>query len=153
MHITLLAIGRLKAGPQQDLFNDYVGRLTFRVEVKEIELKRKHPQSVIKVKESEALLAAIPEGSKVIALDERGKSLTSEAFAETLRNWRDSGSAEVCFIIGGADGLHPEVRDKADLVLQFGAMTWPHLMVRVMLAEQLFRAQAIWSGHPYHRDS
>ena len=138
MRVTLLAIGKQKAGPLRDLVQDYARRLTFPFEVKELEEKKKLPPAQLKAREGELILAAIPAESKVIALDERGK-------------WRDEGEGEFVFIIGGADGLDDAVRRRADLILQFGTMVWPHQLVRVMLAEQLFRAQSIWSGHPYHR--
>ena len=86
-----------------------------------------------------------------LALDERGKSLTSEAFAKTLARWRDEGTADVAFVIGGADGLADTLRKRARLLLSLGAMTWPHMLVRGLLAEQLYRAERIWAGHPYHR--
>ena len=88
----------------------------------------------------------------VIALDERGKNLTSADLARKLGQWRDEGRADVAFLIGGADGHGPGVKERADLVLSLGAMTWPHMLVRALLAEQLFRAQCILEGHPYHRE-
>lgn len=104
-----------------------------------------------RAREGEALLAALPDGGRVVALDERGRSEASEAFATRLGRWRDDGVRTVGFIIGGADGLDDAVRKKADLVLSFGAFTWPHMLVRAMLAEQIYRAQSILAGHPYHR--
>ncbi len=135
----------------RDLFQDYARRLTFPFEVREFEEKKKLPPAQLKAREGELILGAIPPESKVIALDERGKSLSSESFATKLGDWRDEGHSDFVFIIGGADGLADEVRRRADLILQLGEMTWPHQLVRVLLAEQLFRAQSIWSGHPYHR--
>lgn len=151
MHVTLLAVGRQKAGPLRDLFQDYARRLIFPFEVREFEEKKKLPPAQLKVREGELILSAISPESKVIALDERGKSFSSEGFATKLGDWRDEGHSDFVFIIGGADGLADEVRRRADLILQLGEMTWPHQLVRVLLAEQLFRAQSIWSGHPYHR--
>lgn len=104
-----------------------------------------------RAREGEALLAAIPGGARIVALDERGRSESSEALANRLGRWRDDGVRTAGFIIGGADGLDESVRKKADLVLSFGALTWPHMLVRAMLAEQLYRAQSILAGHPYHR--
>lgn len=151
MRIWLAAIGRAKPGPEQDLFNQYARRLTPPLTLKEVEEKR--PLAVVerKAKEAELLLAAIPSGATVVALDERGKSLGSEAFAERMGRWRDDGVGDVAFLIGGADGHGDAVRARADLLLGLGAMTWPHMLVRAMVAEQLWRAQAILSGHPYHR--
>lgn len=152
MRATLLAVGRLKAGPLHDLFETFRGRLSFPLTVKEIEEKRPLPAAELKRREGELLLSALPTAAKVVALDERGKALTSAQFAARLAEWVDGGDNEIAFVIGSAEGLHDEVRRRADLVLALGAMTWPHLLVRVLLAEQLFRAQSIWRGHPYHRD-
>jgi 23S rRNA (pseudouridine1915-N3)-methyltransferase len=88
----------------------------------------------------------------LIALDERGKTLGSRDFAGRLKGWEDQGAAEIVFLLGGADGLAPEIRDRASFVLSLGQMTWPHLLARAMLVEQIYRAQQILAGHPYHRD-
>ncbi|MBL6957580.1 MAG: 23S rRNA (pseudouridine(1915)-N(3))-methyltransferase RlmH, partial [Rhodospirillales bacterium] len=100
----------------------------------------------------ELLLGAVPKGAAAVVLDETGKNLGSRAFAEKLSRWRDDGRRDAAFLIGGADGHDGAVLKAADLVLSFGSLTWPHMLVRGMLAEQLFRAQSILSGHPYHRD-
>jgi 23S rRNA (pseudouridine1915-N3)-methyltransferase len=102
--------------------------------------------------EADKLLAQIPKNAVLVALDERGESLDSGTFAQRLGAWRDAGRADLAFVIGGADGLDEEVRRRADLLLSFGRLTWPHMLVRGMLAEQLYRAQQILAGHPYHRD-
>ena len=151
MNILVAAVGRVKPGPERDLFTSYVARLPWRVDVKEIEIKKETALDVRRVREGEALLAAVPEGARIIALDERGKSETSEAFAKRLGRWCDDGVRGVAFIIGGADGLDETVRKRADAVLSFGALTWPHMLVRALLAEQLYRAHTILTGHPYHR--
>jgi 23S rRNA (pseudouridine1915-N3)-methyltransferase len=99
-----------------------------------------------------ALLArAVPEGAVVVALDERGSLMSSPELAATLAQWRDAGRGDVAFLIGGADGLATDLRDRADLSLSFGKMVWPHMLVRVMLVEQLYRAASILAGAPYHR--
>jgi 23S rRNA (pseudouridine1915-N3)-methyltransferase len=98
-----------------------------------------------------AIRAALPEKSVVITLDERGKSIASANFATRISDWRDAGKPALAVVIGGADGLAPELRDTADLVISFSAMTWPHQLVRIMAAEQLYRVTTILSGHPYHR--
>lgn len=103
------------------------------------------------VEEGSAILAAIPAGASVACLDPRGRSLSSEDFSARLGSARDGGTSASCFIIGGADGLAPAVRARADLLLAFGAATFPHQLVRVMLAEQIYRSTTILSGHPYHR--
>ncbi len=101
--------------------------------------------------EAEELLAAVPPGAALVALDERGRDLTSEALAGQLGRWRDEGARAAAFLIGGPDGLGAAARERASLVLSLGRMTWPHMLVRAMLAEQLYRATTILAGHPYHR--
>ena len=96
-------------------------------------------------------MAAVPEGATVVVLDEGGRTLTSAAFARRIGGWRESGVRDLAFLIGGTDGMDESVIGRADLVLSLGSMTWPHLLVRGMLAEQIYRAQTILSGHPYHR--
>jgi 23S rRNA (pseudouridine1915-N3)-methyltransferase len=155
MRLTIAAVGRLRAGPEKTLYDDYVGRLPWPVTLKEIEERRKLSTPQRKAREAELLLKALPEGATgrgiVIALDRRGKALDSEALARAIGGWRDGGARDLAFLIGGAEGLGLAVLERADLVLSMGAMTWPHLLARVMLAEQLYRAAAILSGHPYHR--
>jgi 23S rRNA (pseudouridine1915-N3)-methyltransferase len=102
--------------------------------------------------EAELLSRAIPTGAAVVALDERGQMLTSPDLAGRIAGWRDAGRADLAFVIGGADGLAPALRDRADLVLSFGRLVWPHMLVRVMLAEQIYRSATILSGSPYHRN-
>lgn len=104
-----------------------------------------------KADEARLLTTNIPAGARLIVLDERGKTMGSEAFAADLGAARDSGAPAYALLIGGADGIDPELRAKASLVLAFGAMTWPHQLVRIMAAEQIYRAITILSGHPYHR--
>lgn len=151
MRLWLAAVGRARPGPEQELFNQYVRRLTPPLALKEVEEKRPLPVLERKAREADLLLAAIPAGATVVALDERGATLGSEAFAQRLGRWRDDGVGDVAFLIGGADGHGDTVRGRADLLLGLGAMTWPHMLVRAMITEQLWRAQAILSGHPYHR--
>ena len=151
MRITIAAVGRLRAGPMQDLLAEYLRRLNWPHDLKEVEEKRPLPPGVLKRREGELLLQSLPKPAAVIALDGRGKSLTSEGFARMIEDYRGAGTGDLAFVIGGAEGLSDEVRAAAERSLAFGAMTWPHLLVRVMLAEQLYRAQSILSGHPYHR--
>ena len=151
MQIVIAAIGRAKGGAERELFQTYVERLPWRVDLKEIEIKKEAAVETRKVKEGEALLAAVPEGARIVALDERGRAESSAQFAKRLETWRDGGVRAVAFLIGGADGLSDDVRTRADLIASFGTMTWPHMLVRAMLAEQIYRAQSILAGHPYHR--
>ncbi len=151
MRITLAAVGRAKAGPARDLYELYVKRLSWPLTLKEVDERRALAPAALKASEGERLLAAMPRGARLIALDEAGRSLTSAAFAELLGRWREDGMQDLTIAIGGAEGLAEAVRERADLLLAFGSMTWPHLLVRALAVEQLYRAQTILSGHPYHR--
>ncbi len=151
MRLHILAIGRLRPGPHEALARHYAERITWPLTLREIEEKRPLPPAELVEREAALLLAAMPKGAALVALDARGKSLGSEQFAERLARWRDSGTSDVAFIIGGAEGLADRVLKAAQLVLSLGAMTWPHLLVRGMLLEQFYRAQQILAGHPYHR--
>jgi 23S rRNA (pseudouridine1915-N3)-methyltransferase len=145
----LIAIGRLRSGPEAELFDRYNTRLRPRLTVIELPEERGTPP-VIKRREAAALLSAVPRDAFVVSLDLGGQVMSSEAFASRLGQW--SGlSRPVSFLIGGAEGLDASVIRRADQVLSLGAMTWPHFVVRALLAEQLYRAQAIQQGHPYHR--
>jgi 23S rRNA (pseudouridine1915-N3)-methyltransferase len=148
--IEVAAVGRLKPGPLLDLQRDYAKRIRWPLSIREVEEKRKLAAAELKEREGALLLAGVPETAVAVALDERGAALSSAAFAEKIRGWRDRG-ADVVFLLGGADGHADTVRGRADLLLAFGTMTWPHLLARVMLLEQLYRAQQILAGHPYHR--
>ena len=159
MRIHIAAVGRMKQGPERELVARYLERagqsgrplaLTG-FEVAELPESRASSAAARKAEEAKALHAALPEGV-VVALDERGKSLSSEAFAKQLARWRDDSRPAVSLVIGGADGLDPGFTGNADLVLSFSPLTWPHQLVRIMLAEQLYRATTILSGHPYHRE-
>ena len=140
-----------KAGPERALFEHYAGRIAFALELREIEEKKKLKPQALKKREGELLLAQVPDGAVVVALDEAGKTLSSAAFAKKLGRWRDE-ARDVVFLIGGADGLDGAVKKRADFVISFGSQTWPHLLVRGLLAEQVYRAECILSGHPYHRN-
>lgn len=145
----LLAVGRLRPGPEAALFAEYNGRLRPPLVVTEIAEARGAPAE-IRRREGAAILAAAPEGALLVALDLGGTAPTSEAFAALWTRWDESGRT-LCFAIGGAEGLDPAVLAAAEHRLSLGPLTWPHLLVRGLLAEQLFRAQAIRAGHPYHR--
>ena len=122
------------------------------VTIIEIDEKRRLPAPLLKAREAELILAALPAGALLVALDERGAAWSSRELAGRLAAWRDGGTAALAFAVGGAEGLAAAVLDSAAAVLSLGAMTWPHLLARVMLLEQLYRAQQILAGHPYHRD-
>ena len=155
MRLHICAVGRLRGGPEKALVDDYLTRCgrTGRAlglgpaTVTEIDDRKADGKAA----EAEALLRAAPDGAMLCALDERGVTMTSPDFAARLGRWRDDGAQNAAFVIGGADGLDRTVLDRADLILSFGAMVWPHMLVRVMLAEQLYRAAGILAGTPYHR--
>ena len=151
MRILVAAVGRARKGPERTLFEHFAGRLGGSVQLMEIEEKKPLPAARLKRREGELLLARVPDGAVVVALDSTGRDLTSRAFADQLRAWRDDGVRDLAFLIGGAEGLDAGLLADADLVLSLGPMTWPHLLVRALLAEQLYRAHSILDGHPYHR--
>lgn len=155
MRVTICAVGRLRTGPEKALIGDYTARFgkTGRalglgpLTISEIDERKGGG----KAGEAALLEKALPSGARIIALDERGKLMTSPDFAATLARLRDDGCSDLAFLIGGADGLAPELRARADLSLSFGKMVWPHMLARVMLTEQLYRAATILAGSPYHR--
>ncbi len=159
MRLLLACVGRLKAGAERDLVTRYLDRarglgrsLGFpsvdMVEVGESAARRPGDRMA---EEGAGLLSACPEAARLMVLDPRGRNLSSEDFASSVARQRDEGTGALAFVIGGADGLSPQVRDRADLVVAFGAATFPHQLVRVMLAEQIYRALTIMASHPYHR--
>jgi 23S rRNA (pseudouridine1915-N3)-methyltransferase len=158
LRLTVVAVGRLKTGPERELYDRYAGRVAaagravgLALTVREVAEGRASSPSERMAEEGKAILAALPAGSVLVALDAGGSSLTSEAFAARLAAWRDGGAVDLALAIGGADGLARPVLDRATTKLAFGAMTWPHQLVRLMLAEQVYRAVTILAGHPYHR--
>lgn len=151
LDITIAAVGRMRRGPELDLIDDYRKRLSWAITVREVEEKRPLKAAERKAREGERLLGAVPDGALLVALDERGRQFSSEEFAGQLRKWQESGHRALAFAIGGADGLDRAVTDRATLLLALGRMTWPHMMARSMLVEQLYRAQQIQAGHPYHK--
>jgi 23S rRNA (pseudouridine1915-N3)-methyltransferase len=155
LRLHVCAVGRLRAGPERDLVDDYytrmdrTGRALSLGPVSELEVEDK--KNLGMAAEAVLLERAIPTGALIATLDERGRVLSSPEFAEMLAGWRDGGRQDVAFVIGGADGIDPSLRAKAGFSLSFGRMVWPHMLVRVMLAEQLYRAATILGGGPYHR--
>ncbi|MGE0719645.1 MAG: 23S rRNA (pseudouridine(1915)-N(3))-methyltransferase RlmH [Alphaproteobacteria bacterium] len=154
MRIHVVAVGRARGDPTAALFAEYVRRLPWPVRLHEVEARAGHDRAGgdRTVREDALLAARIPPGATVVALDPRGRTLTSPAFALRIGRWRDDGVVDLAFVLGGADGLTDRMRAASGLLLSLGAMTWPHLLARAMLAEQLFRAHTILSGHPYHRE-
>ncbi|MQY43537.1 23S rRNA (pseudouridine(1915)-N(3))-methyltransferase RlmH [Epibacterium sp. SM1969] len=155
MRIQICAVGRLRAGPEKTLIDDYLTRFdrTGRslglgpARVIEVEDKKNAGMGA----EAQLLRKALPKGAMLCTLDERGKLLSSPEFSNKLAGWRDTGCQDLAFVIGGADGIDASLRAEADFSISFGKMVWPHMMVRLMLAEQIYRAATIQSGSPYHR--
>lgn len=159
MRLVVAAVGKLRSGPESALVHDYLRRardlgrqIGFAgFDLQEVDAPKTLTGPKRQAREGALLLGAAPDSAMLIALDERGKNLASEDFAAVLARGRDDGVKGAAFLIGGADGHDRTVMDAASLTLSFGAATWPHMLVRVMLAEQLYRAMTILSGHPYHR--
>jgi 23S rRNA (pseudouridine1915-N3)-methyltransferase len=159
MKITIAAIGRLKAGPEREIAERLLSRATnagkkvgLSFTTREFPESRAGSSKARKEQEATAISAALPSKAILVALDEHGQAIDSRTFAKHLEKWRDNGVSDVAFAIGGADGHGPSILERSDLKIAFGAMTWPHQLTRLMLAEQLYRAITILSGHPYHRD-
>ena len=158
MRLSLLAVGRLKSGPERELVERYRQRIegmgrslgVAGLDIVELPESRARREDDRRAEEAAALLDKAGP-SVLIAFDERGKSPTSEAFAERVRQWRDEGRSGLACIIGGPDGLDPKIRQRAELVVSFGSLTMPHQVVRALVAEQIYRALTIIAGHPYHR--
>lgn len=155
MRVHLCVVGRLRAGPERDLVDDYLKRfdrsgraLGFGpVSVHEVDDRKGGGMAG----EAALLRKALPGGARLCVMDERGRVLSSPDFARRLAGWRDGGTQDLALVIGGADGIDPSLRGEADFILSFGEMVWPHMLARVMLSEQLYRAASILSGAPYHR--
>lgn len=145
MKVCIVAIGKSKQGsPEQELFDMYKKRLGWSVEVRE-------KNNATQAEEAEFLQKSVPNGAKIVVLDEKGENLSSLELARKIEAWQSEGCSEICFLIGGADGHLPQTRQKADLVLSFGRLTMPHMLFRTVLMEQIYRVQTILNGHPYHR--
>ena len=151
MNITIAAVGRMKAGPEKILWDDYAKRLKWPLTLKEVEEKKPLKPAQMKIKEAELLLAALPKGATLIALDQNGRALSSPGIAKKIGALQDDGTRDLAFVIGGSDGLDKTILDKAHFKIAMGEMTWPHMLARVMLLEQIYRAQCILNNHPYHK--
>jgi len=154
MKITIISIGKFENSPHKAVFENYLKRLKWKIELKELELKNSHNMSIEKIKEGEGalILKAVKPSSRLIALDENGKQFKSRDFAKLIADFALQGNSDLTFVIGGSDGLAQEVLKKATLKISLGLMTLPHLMVRAVLMEQLYRASTIIENHPYHRE-
>lgn len=155
MRLQICAVGRLRSGPERVLVNDYLdrfgktGRALGLGPASEHEVEDRKGGGM--AAEAALLSRALPAGALLVTLDERGTVQSSPEFAAQLAQWRDNGIQDLAFVIGGADGIDPGLRAQARASLSFGRMVWPHMLVRVMLAEQLYRAATILAGGPYHR--
>ena len=152
MRIRIIAVGRARRGPERDLFDDYKARIAWSLDLIEVEEKRPLPSERRIAREEMLMREKIPRGAVTIALDETGDDLTSRKFAALFRQWQDGGASDVAFLIGGVDGLSDALKAEASHKIRFGRMTWPHMLIRPMLAEQIYRGRQILDGHPYHRD-
>ena len=152
MRITLVAVGRLRQGPEKSLVDHFANRISWQFEIREVEEKRTLDGDTLKRREAELLLNNCPSKSQIIALDERGKDISSREFANKLGDWQNDRIRDISIIIGGPSGLHNVLLKQANLIISFGRLTWPHMLARGMLVEQLYRAQQIIAGHPYHRE-
>jgi|TARA_B110000438_G_C15703581_1_gene602136 23S rRNA (pseudouridine1915-N3)-methyltransferase len=155
MRLIIATIGRWKTGnklaPEQILYERYASRIRSSIELREIEEKKKYKANTLKKREGELLISQVPDGAVIVALDEEGIALSSMAFANKMANWSFDGKKCIVFMIGGPDGLDKIIKERASLVLSLGNLTWPHLLVRGMLAEQIYRTECILNRHPYHR--
>jgi len=151
MNITILAVGRMKKGPEKNLWDFYARRLRWSLILKEVEVKNSFGAEQIKRKEADLLLSKVPKGAFLITMDQKGLALSSVDFANNILDWQDSGINDLAIAIGGSEGLDNVILDKANLSISMGSMTWPHMLARVMLLEQVYRAQCILNGHPYHK--
>lgn len=149
--VELIVVGKLSKGPLFDLCEDFKKRIVWPLKIIEIESKAKDPKQA-QDDEAVKITEKLAQSAFVVVLDERGNGLKSLDFARTIQKLQNSGENHIQFIIGGADGLTEQVRDRANMLLSFGQQTWPHMMARVMLLEQIYRAQQILAGHPYHRE-
>ena len=160
MKLAIVAVGRMKAGPDRELYDRYAGRITKSgkslhfsgPDLSEISESRKGTVDQRKSEEADSLLSLAGEGSRIIMLDENGKDISSQDFAALLRDEQEAGTQQLVFAIGGPDGHGEQIKGKAFRTIRLGSMTWPHQLARIMLVEQLYRAITILSGHPYHRE-
>lgn len=151
MKITFLSIGRISGTVFQNAFDQYKSRLSFTIQNKELALKKQLPPSQQSKAETDLLEKNISKNSLLIALDSTGKTLDSVEFSQKFEEWLEHSKQEITFIIGGSEGLHPTILKKANFILSLSKMTWPHMLARVMLIEQIYRAQCILKNHPYHK--
>ena len=152
MRVNILAIGKNRQGVFRELYDFYVKRIQWDIQLIEFETQKTQNWKKQRLEETKKLVSSVPKGSPVIILDETGKLVSSKEFSGWIGEQLDNGARNISFLIGGSYGLDPSAINSSDLVFSFGRVTWPHLMIRGMVAEQLYRAQQILKNHPYHRD-
>ena len=151
MNITIAAVGRMKSGPEWILWDKYQRRITWPLTIREVEERRPLKKQQLIKQEAKLLIDAVPTGAYLIALDKSGKSISSDTFANLFRDWMSENQRDIAFVVGGAEGIDNSLLSMANLKLSMGAQTWPHLLARCMLLEQIYRVQSILTNHPYHR--
>lgn len=149
--LEIIAVARAKKGPHAELITEYQKRIKWPLTIHEVESRNAAPEAVQR-EEEQKILKYLKPAAVIFALDERGKTLSSLEFSKILEQYRDESRGPLQFLIGGADGLTPEIRGRSQHILSFGKQTWPHMLARIMLLEQIYRAQQILAGHPYHRE-
>lgn len=152
MNIEIISIGKFRNSLQKEIFELYKKRCSWNIKLKELEVKTGNNPEIVKEKEGDLILASIPASAKIILLDETGQHLNSKEFASLIQNFRNNGTNNLAFIIGGASGTSTKVKQKAHLILSLSKLTFPHMMVRSILSEQLYRAFSIINNHPYHKE-
>ncbi len=148
MNIDIIAVGRLKSGPELDLIDQYLKRMQWSLRIIEIDARKNATQA----EWQNQIDKLLPDYSVKVFMDERGKNLGSVEFADLFKNWQLTNAGKICFCIGGADGFASDFVQKADVKLSLGKLTWPHMLARLMLVEQIYRSQQIIANHPYHRE-
>ena len=151
MKISIIAVGKIGHSPEQRLVDRYKKRIKVPIQLIEVEEKRPIKGNERKIREGELLLDNLSRNAHVIILDELGHEFSSVEFSKKLSNFQDIGISDLVFIIGGPDGLSDNLKKRANISMSLGKMTWPHMMVRSMLVEQIYRAYSILQGHPYHK--
>lgn len=150
MKITVITVGKSRKSKYADLLKEYSGRIRWNLEIQEIESRSPSPQ-IQQKEECEKILSLLQSDKYVIAMDQRGKSISSPDFANKINQLQNEAIPHIVFVIGGSEGLNEEIRNRANFLMSFGHQTWPHMLARTMLLEQIYRAQQILSGHPYHK--
>ena len=151
MNINIIAVGRIRSGPEKTLIENYSRRIKWPIEFREVEEKKKLKGLELKKRQGDLLLNQCPPESKIIVLDQCGKNLPSTELANVFKNWQGNRVKEVCMLIGGADGVDENISKNVDLTISLSNMTFPHMLARIILVEQIYRSETIINNHPYHK--